>query len=180
MVERQLTIDKSYFNDLAKPKPAIRHAETFNPKKNNLDLLSVSTSKEAVITFADPVVKKRGDRLNETSKDRKDRAYQVLDDTERIKSKANLLEEEVKSMRTKMHRIESLVRKRDKGSDNYLLEEFESIKAKNARAKERIQNLNVAFRGLQARPSTAGRSNKYDHIPGKLQKFGKSYEALNN
>jgi len=72
----------------------------------------------------------------------------VLDDTERIKNKANLLEEEVKSMRTKMQRIESLVRKRDKGSDNYLLEEFESIKAKNARAKERIQNLNVAFRGL--------------------------------
>ncbi len=57
-------------------------------------------------------------------------------------------------MKTKLHRIESLVRKRDvrrtddKAIDNDFLEEFESIKAKNARAKERIQNLNVAFRGL--------------------------------
>jgi hypothetical protein len=47
-------------------------------------------------------------------------------------------------MKTKLHRIESLVRKRDvrrtddKAIDNDFLEEFESIKAKNARAKERI------------------------------------------
>jgi len=89
-------------------------------------------------------------------------------------------------MQTKMHRIESLIRKKDvhhidsKGSDNSLLQELESIKSKNAQAKERIQKLNVAFRGLQARPATAGRSNKYDHVPGKLQKYGKSFEALNN
>jgi len=48
MVERQLTIDKSYFNDMA--KPAIRHANTMKTA-NNADLFEPN-----LVTFADPVV----------------------------------------------------------------------------------------------------------------------------
>ena len=47
-------------------------------------------------------------------------------------------------MTTKLHRIESLIRKKDvrrtddKTIDDDLLEEFESLKSKNTRARERI------------------------------------------
>jgi hypothetical protein len=89
-------------------------------------------------------VKKRHDRLNETSADRNDRAYHLQDDTEKIKTNANLLQGEIKAMTTKLHRIESLIRKKDvrrtddKTIDDDLLEEFETLKSKNTRARERI------------------------------------------
>lgn len=149
MVDPSVTvqIDRGYFNDMPRPKPSLRHANTMAgaaPGRNNKDLFTSISEREEIVSFAEPVVKKRHDRLNETSADRKDRAFHIQDDTEKIKAKANLLDGEIKSMKTKLHRIESLVRKRDvrrtddKAIDNDFLEEFESIKAKNARAKERI------------------------------------------
>lgn len=82
--------------------------------------------------------------MNETSADRKDRAHYLQDDTDKIKTNANLLQGEITAMTTKLHRIESLIRKKDvrrtddKAIDDDLLEEFESLKSKNTGARERI------------------------------------------
>ena len=117
-------------------------------------------------------------RTRMTSADKTDKVMEYEKENNVLKTKGTLLENEITKMKTKLHRIEGLMRSRSKFGDaedfnisdmqQDLQNECDEIRTQNDEMKEKVRKLNVIQRGLAA-PSTAqAKPNKYAHVPGKL------------
>lgn len=99
-----------------------------------------------------------------TSADKKDKVMHYEKENNQLKTKGTLLENEITKMRTKLHRIEGLMRSRSKCGDTGesdasamqrdLENECDELRVQNDEIKEKVRKLNVISRGLAA-PSTA-------------------------
>ena len=119
-------------------------------------------------------------RQTMSSLDRKDKTIQLEQENYNLKEKENLLSREIISMNTKLRRIEELIQKRGRFSDqgendildiqNDLQNECDELKSQNEATKERVRKLTVIERGLASRPAGApAKVDKYAHVQGKLE-----------
>ena len=118
-------------------------------------------------------------RIRMTSADKKDRVMFYERENNVLKAKGTLLTQEITKMKTKLHRIEELMRTRGKLTDGNdygisdmqrdLEDECEDIKNENSELKEKVRKLNVIQRGLDAPTTASAKPNKYAHVPGKLR-----------
>ena len=114
-----------------------------------------------------------------TSADKKDKVMHYEKENNVLKSKETLLTNEITKMKTKLGRIEELMRSRSKFGDTEdydvldmqrdLRNECDEIKVQNTEIKEKVRKLNVIQRSLAAPTTASGKTNKYAHVQGKLQ-----------
>ena len=118
-------------------------------------------------------------RMRMTSADKKDKVMFYERENNVLKAKGTLLTQEITKMKTKLHRIEELMRTRGKLTDGNdygisdvqrdLEDECADIKNENQDLKEKVRKLNVIQRGLDAPTTATAKPNKYAHVPGKLR-----------
>lgn len=109
------------------------------------------------------------------SRDREDRTMELERENNALKEKENLLQLEIKSMQTKLRRIEELINQRSRmggdgpmdliGIQNDLQHECDKLKTENEDTKEKVRKLTVIQRGLATRPAGApAKADKFAHV----------------
>jgi len=143
--------------------------------------------------------------ISKFSADDTDKIFDLERDNTNLKSKENLLETEIVKMRTKLRRIEELLRKKGKNSSatqsmmpeevqRHLQDEIDTLLQENSHIRDRNQKLRAIERELQGgnKPPTSAKkapapANKFAHVKGKLgntnlkksdQDFNKLVEEL--
>jgi len=111
--------------------------------------------------------------------DKKDKIFELEEENNKLKEKENLLQSEVTKMQTKLRRIEALMRSKGNIDENSvydanalqrdLQKEYDNLLQQNEFTREKVRKLNVIKRGLDSRPATAAKPNKYANVPGKLE-----------
>jgi TolA-binding protein len=95
-----------------------------------------------------------------------------------LKCKENLLETEITKMKTKLKRIEELMRKKNSNSSSYAVpaeiqrqiqDEIDKLNNENNQMKERNKKLRAIEKELNIKHVTKkAPANKYSHVKGKL------------
>ena len=120
--------------------------------------------------------------------DKKDKVIELERENNALKEKENFLQQEIKMMKTKLLRVEGLIKKRARANaddeDCYdindmhtdLNNECEDVKDQNTQMKENIRKAKVVLKGLTAAVSNGtlhkagiAKNDKYAHVQGKLE-----------
>jgi len=115
------------------------------------------------------------------SADQTDKIYQLEAENNELKLKENTLTSEIGKMKTKLRRIDELLRKKGKSSSNYMMpeevqahlqDEIDVLITENEHIKERNKKLKVIESDMtqSAKPKKAPPkpANKFSHVKGKL------------
>jgi len=127
------------------------------------------------------------------SSDQTDKIYELERENTSLKSKENLLQEEITKMRTKLKRIEELMKKRSNHTgpqallpaevQRQLQDEISRMSYENEQMKEKNRKLRAIEKELNIKNvSHKAPANKYSHVKGKLMnsKMKKSDQEFRN